>query len=152
MARPARGFQRILMTVNTTISCEFVLVIHGFGGKRILLLPLCRRLRSQGFRVGTWGYLSVLGSVQRHAAKLYEHLKSLPDEPGLLMNLGMALAMAPATEAIMGSLPAAKAYAVRLVRELQATGAPFQRIAYRIDPRQFEGQALLYLPRPALAW
>jgi uncharacterized protein len=44
-----------------------------------------------------------------------------------------------------GSLQEATVYAARLVRELRAAHVPLTRIAYRIDPRQFEGRALLYL-------
>jgi len=38
-----------------------------------------------------------------------------------------------------------KAYAARLVRELQAGPIRFHRLAYRINPKHFEGRALLYL-------
>ncbi|MGH7277195.1 MAG: hypothetical protein ACREJG_00750, partial [Candidatus Rokuibacteriota bacterium] len=48
------------------------------------------------------------------------------------------------------SLPEAKAYAARLVQELRTSAVPLRRIAYRIDPAQFEGQALLYLPTDRL--
>ncbi|HEY7648230.1 MAG TPA: MMPL family transporter [Methylomirabilota bacterium] len=44
------------------------------------------------------------------------------------------------------SLAEAKQYATRLVRELRAREVPLKRIAYRIDPEQFQGRALLYLP------
>ena len=43
------------------------------------------------------------------------------------------------------SLTEAKEYAARLVRELRVRQVPLKRIAYRIDPKQFEGRALLYL-------
>ncbi len=43
------------------------------------------------------------------------------------------------------SLPEARIYAGRLVRDLRTNGVPLARIAYRIDPKQFEGRALLYL-------
>jgi uncharacterized protein len=43
------------------------------------------------------------------------------------------------------SLPEATIYAGRLVRELRDRRVPLARIAYRIDPKQFEGRALLYL-------
>lgn len=49
------------------------------------------------------------------------------------------------------SLPEAKEYATRLVRELRARHVPLKRITYRIDPRQFEGRALLYLSKERLA-
>jgi predicted RND superfamily exporter protein len=45
------------------------------------------------------------------------------------------------------SLPEATAYATRLVRELRMREVPLNRVAYRIDPKQFEGRALLYLGR-----
>lgn len=44
-----------------------------------------------------------------------------------------------------GSFDAARAYAVRLTEELRASEVPFHRIAYRIDPKRFEGRQLLYL-------
>jgi uncharacterized protein len=43
------------------------------------------------------------------------------------------------------SFEGAKAYAARLVSELRASPVKFHRIAYRIDPKQFEGRQLLYL-------
>jgi uncharacterized protein len=43
------------------------------------------------------------------------------------------------------SLPEATVYAGRLVREMKDARVPLARVAYRIDPRQFEGRALLYL-------
>ncbi|MBI4254924.1 MAG: MMPL family transporter, partial [Candidatus Rokubacteria bacterium] len=49
------------------------------------------------------------------------------------------------------SLPEATLYAQRLVRELRARHVPLVRIAYRIDPKQFEGRALLYLKKEKLA-
>jgi hopanoid biosynthesis associated RND transporter like protein HpnN len=49
------------------------------------------------------------------------------------------------------SLPEAKVYAGRLVRDLRARRVPLQSLTYRIDPKQFEGQALLYLSKQKLA-
>jgi hopanoid biosynthesis associated RND transporter like protein HpnN len=43
------------------------------------------------------------------------------------------------------SLAEAKEYASRLGRELRARDVPLGRITYRVDPKQFEGRALLYL-------
>src|SRR5437867_537792 len=43
------------------------------------------------------------------------------------------------------SLPEAKVYATRLVRELKRRNAPLKSRAYRSDPKQFERRALLYL-------
>ena len=44
-----------------------------------------------------------------------------------------------------GSFEGARAYAARLTEELRASPVPFRRIAYRIDPKRFEGRQLLYL-------
>jgi hopanoid biosynthesis associated RND transporter like protein HpnN len=49
-----------------------------------------------------------------------------------------------------GSFDAARAYAVRLTEELRASEVQFHRIAYRIDPKRFEGRQLLYLSTPEL--
>jgi uncharacterized protein len=43
------------------------------------------------------------------------------------------------------SFEGAKAYAARLVQELRSGPVKFQRVSYRIDPKQFEGNQLLYL-------
>jgi len=49
------------------------------------------------------------------------------------------------------SLPEAQAYAARLVNELRTRAVPLSRLAYRIDPKQFEGRAMLYLSKEQLA-
>jgi uncharacterized protein len=49
------------------------------------------------------------------------------------------------------TLTEATVYATRLVRRLQTSGVPLKRISYRIDPKQFEGRGLLYLPKERLA-
>lgn len=43
-----------------------------------------------------------------------------------------------------------KAYAARFVHALRASPIRFQRVAYRIDPKRFQGRALLYLPAEEL--
>jgi hopanoid biosynthesis associated RND transporter like protein HpnN len=48
------------------------------------------------------------------------------------------------------SLAEAKDYVSRLASELRARQVPLKRIAYRIDPKQFEGRGLLYLPAERL--
>ncbi|MDO8479353.1 MAG: MMPL family transporter [Candidatus Rokubacteria bacterium] len=45
---------------------------------------------------------------------------------------------------------AAKDYAARLVQELRASPLKFPRVAYRVDPKRFEGRHLLYLPERQL--
>jgi hypothetical protein len=45
---------------------------------------------------------------------------------------------------------AARDYAARLVQELRTSPLKFPRVAYRIDPKRFEGRQLLYLPEAQL--
>ncbi|HEX2436839.1 MAG TPA: MMPL family transporter, partial [Methylomirabilota bacterium] len=49
------------------------------------------------------------------------------------------------------SLTEAIVYAGRLVREMHADRVPLSRLAYRIDPKQFEGRALLYMGQDRLS-
>jgi hopanoid biosynthesis associated RND transporter like protein HpnN len=44
-----------------------------------------------------------------------------------------------------GSFEGARAYAARLTEELKGADVKFHRVAYRIDPKRFEGRQLLYL-------
>ncbi|MDP2701551.1 MAG: MMPL family transporter, partial [Candidatus Rokubacteria bacterium] len=48
------------------------------------------------------------------------------------------------------SFEAARDYAARLVQELRASPLQFPRVAYRVDPKSFEGRHLLYLPEEQL--
>lgn len=43
--------------------------MHGFGGNRWVMAPLCGRLRSRGFQVVNWGYRSLWKDIQAHARK-----------------------------------------------------------------------------------
>ena len=49
-----------------------------------------------------------------------------------------------------GSFEGARAYAAQLTEELKQAPVKFQRVAYRIDPKRFEGRQLLYLTTPEL--
>ncbi|HUF94145.1 MAG TPA: MMPL family transporter [Candidatus Limnocylindria bacterium] len=48
------------------------------------------------------------------------------------------------------SLPEATVYANRLTHELKSQQVPLKRLAFRIDPKQFEDRALLYLSKERL--
>lgn len=56
------------------VARDVVLVVHGFAGKRLWMTPLCARLRSRSYRVENWSYASAIGSLERHARRLREHL------------------------------------------------------------------------------
>lgn len=77
--------------------------------------------------------LALLPQGKRFIEKYVEYDKEFGDLDDLVL-----VVQAP-------SLPEATIYANRLVRELRANRVPLDRINYRIDPKQFEGRALLYL-------
>ncbi|XZE33250.1 esterase/lipase family protein [Pirellulaceae bacterium SH501] len=54
----------------TTLNDDAVLLVHGFASHRSVMWPLALRLRSQGFRVFTWGYSSLFSSIGTHASRL----------------------------------------------------------------------------------
>jgi alpha/beta hydrolase family protein len=56
---------------------ETVVLAHGLCGHPLLMRLLGRRLQSHGFATRNWGYPSVVGSVERHAAKLSRVLDEL---------------------------------------------------------------------------
>ncbi len=46
---------------------ELVVLVHGFGAKRAVMWPLANRLRTSGFRVLNWNYLSLFATIETHA-------------------------------------------------------------------------------------
>ncbi len=55
---------------------ELVIVVHGFGGKRLWMQPLSMRLRRR-FRVVNWSYFSFGGSIEFHAKRFSRFLRHL---------------------------------------------------------------------------
>lgn len=55
---------------------ELVIVVHGFGGKRLWMQPLSLQLR-RNFRVMNWTYFSIGGSIEFHAQRLSDFLRRL---------------------------------------------------------------------------
>jgi hopanoid biosynthesis associated RND transporter like protein HpnN len=82
--------------------------------------------------------LDLLPRGQRYAILYGEHMKDF----GELDDIAVVVEGR--------SLEESKAYATRLVRELKRSPAKFQRVAYRIDPKRFQGRALLYLSKEKL--
>lgn len=60
---------------------ETVVLAHGLCGHPILMRRLARRIEAAGFDTRNWGYQSIVGSVERHAAKLHEVLTELDNDP-----------------------------------------------------------------------
>ncbi|HEY7203858.1 MAG TPA: MMPL family transporter [Methylomirabilota bacterium] len=79
----------------------------------------------------------------------------LPQNAGYVVRYGEYAAEFGELEDIVvvveaGSFEGARAYAARLTEELRQSPVKFHRIAYRIDPKRFEGRQLLYLPTDEL--
>lgn len=56
---------------------DVVILIHGLGSHPILLSLIERFLARRGFQTRNWSYLSILGSIETHAARLGEELNQL---------------------------------------------------------------------------
>ena len=53
---------------------ELVVIVHGFGATQYVMWPLAGRLKSSGFRVCFWNYLSLFASIETHAERFSEYL------------------------------------------------------------------------------
>ena len=53
---------------------ELVVLIHGFGAKRAVMWPLAVRLRSNGYGVRLWSYVTLFRSINYHAERLHDYL------------------------------------------------------------------------------
>ncbi|MEM7473607.1 MAG: alpha/beta fold hydrolase [Planctomycetota bacterium] len=62
---------------------ETILVTHGFGGHWLVMLPLCRKLRTMGYNVINWGYRSLWKDNQRHAEALREQVEKLEQDESI---------------------------------------------------------------------
>ena len=56
-----------------------IVLIHGFGGKRLWMAPLAHRL-NRNYDVLNWSYFSYGGSIERHGTKLAKFLDNLGSE------------------------------------------------------------------------
>ena len=66
-------FGWLMKRTDMATNKDCVIVVHGFGGKRLWMWPLANRLR-RDFDVLNWSYFSFAGSVQRHAERLSARL------------------------------------------------------------------------------
>jgi len=98
-------------------------------------LSVAYAVRSLGFKTDQAGLLPRTTFLQRYT----EFEKQFGDLDDLVIVVDAR------------SLPEAQAYAARLVHEIRARSVPLTRLTYRVDPKQFEGRALLYLSKERLA-
>lgn len=63
-----------------TLKTEKVVIVHGFGGHRLLMAPLARSLRQAGMTTVNWGYRSLWRDIETHAAGLRQELERLDQQ------------------------------------------------------------------------
>ncbi len=68
------------MTTSCSVTKQKVLAIHGFGGHRLVMTPLCQRLKKKGYRVWNWGYRSLWKTIERHAEAFQLALMEIEDD------------------------------------------------------------------------
>ncbi len=123
---PLRGLVRVSCARPAlTVALAFVLAV----------VSLVYTLTTMTFQTST---LLLLPAGQPYIEKYREYDREFGDLDDLAI-----VVQAP-------SLPEATLYARRLARELRARRVPLIRLTYRIDPKQFEGRALLYLSKEKL--
>lgn len=54
---------------------ERIVVVHGLAANRLVMYPLCWRLRRAGYRVPNWAYPSFTAKVKFHAQRLRDFLR-----------------------------------------------------------------------------
>ena len=66
---------------NLNEAQNLVVVIHGWSGHRLFMLPICWILKRAGFRVKQFGYRSLLWSIEAHAKRFEQFLRKVDDDP-----------------------------------------------------------------------
>ncbi len=56
---------------------ELIVLVHGFGSKRLYMWPMVCLLRARGFRVQQWSYLSLFDPIETHANRFYKFLQAV---------------------------------------------------------------------------
>jgi alpha-beta hydrolase superfamily lysophospholipase len=66
--------------MSAPLTHDAVLLVHGHGAHPLWLEPLRRALQRQGFRAVNWGYGSMRGSIETHAARLAAKAEELDND------------------------------------------------------------------------
>ncbi len=66
---------------NSNHQAEAIVMIHGLGGHRLVMLPLSQRLRRKGYRVTNWGYASLRKNIRSHALDFQRTVRDLDHNP-----------------------------------------------------------------------
>ena len=56
---------------------DLIVLVHGFGAIRWMMRPLAYQLRSRGFRVQHWNYVSLFDPIERHAIRFFDFLRTV---------------------------------------------------------------------------
>ncbi len=56
---------------------RIVFLLHGLAANPLLMWPMARKLRSEGYETINWGYRSTLKSCRHHALKLVEQVRAV---------------------------------------------------------------------------
>lgn len=64
-------------------SREAVVLIHGLGSSRVLMLPLAYQIRSAGYHPKLFGYFTFFSSIPRHAQRFCDYVRRLEADPGI---------------------------------------------------------------------
>ena len=56
---------------------DLIVLVHGFGAIRWMMRPLAYQLRSRGFRVKHWNYVSLFDPIERHAIRFFDFLRTV---------------------------------------------------------------------------
>ena len=58
-------------------SKDLIVLVHGFGAKRLAMWPVACLLRARGFRVKYWSYVSLFDPIEKHAIRFFHFLSSV---------------------------------------------------------------------------
>lgn len=106
---------------------ELVVLIHGFGAKRAVMWPLAARLRSNGYRVRLWSYVTLFQSINCHAERLHNYLTTQLDGESRFSIVAHSMGSIVARAALNRSVPENLARLVLLAPPNQ--GSPIARYA-----------------------
>lgn len=56
---------------------DLIVLVHGFGARRLVMWPFACLLRARGFRVRFWSYGSLFDPIEKHAIRFYDYLHAV---------------------------------------------------------------------------
>ncbi len=56
---------------------DLIVLVHGFGARRLVMWPFACLLRARGLRVRFWSYGSLFNPIEKHAIRFYDYLHSV---------------------------------------------------------------------------